>query len=686
MTDDDRLRDLLRAASEHVRAGDPLSAIHGVRRQVNRRRLLRRGIASGTAVGVAAVAIVVAGGGGHASQVPTVGRPLPPYHLTGALQSFNGCNDYLDYVRARALQLVGPYGLQSDFPFAVDQRISGTLASNAGSAAKDAPAPAPSPLAHSGTTDQVAGVDEPDTVKTDGRIVVTVNGATLRVLDLHARVLGTLQLSGDLGGGLLLDGSQAVVLSGATEPPSFEYRALPRTTIPAQVAVIDLSNPRAPRLLHTFQFDGSLVATRFVGGEVRLVLRSDGPRVAFENPSTAGTEQLAKAANQRIIENSTLDDWLPGWQLVRTDGSTTPRQHLATCDAVARPQHASGISTVSVLSLNPRSSAPSPAVSVVAAGDTVYATADHLYLAGAISNSFASVGSADQHTWIYDFATTGADRPAFVGAGEVFGWLLNSYSMDQDEHGFLRVATTAHNERGVTTSRITVLSPSRHSLVTAGVVANLGRGQQIRAVRFLGDSAYVVTFQSFDPLYVVDLRKPAHPKLSGQLEQPGFSEFLYPLPNRRLLGVGVVLGRYNEPSGLLVAVYDVADPAHPRRLTAAPLANGIFAAGGYDPHAFLYWQPASLAVLSVPNLYGEATAAAAYRIGQGGTLRRLATFAHPVSGCGVSKQGRRLECSPSGTLVPDRTAVIGPNVWAFTPGGVLVAPLAHLSTAAWHPY
>ena len=699
--DEDRLRALLRDASGRVQSGDPLSAIYAVRRTVRRRRFLRTAGVGCLAVGLAAGGVLVASGG-RASRPPVaVTPPAPVYRLTGALVSFDACTDYLTYVRAQAAALVGPYGLQSPGPgeyFNPTWDAVGSAAGTQKGIATGSPSSAGQTPAYSTTNDQVAGVDEPDTVKTDGHIVVTLTGATLRVLDTSAHVLGSTQLSGDTGGGLLLVGDRAVVLSSSSSPPSLggafrgpvfsPYQsATSQPAARATATVVDLSDPTQPSVLRTFDFDGTVVAARLVGGQIRLVLRSDGPRITFQTPTSSGDSNAATAANRHLVATSSLSDWLPAWQVENPDGSTTPRQQLAACDAVARPQQASGISTVSVFALDPQSSAPGPATSVVAAGDTVYATADHLYVAGETSdlpspsrpaNSAVGIPCCVQYqpghvrTRIYDFETTALDQPRFLGAGEVPGSLLDSYAMDEDANGLLRVASTVQDTTGATDSRITVLALSGQALTPLGVVTGLGHGQQLRAVRFIGDSAYVVTFRSFDPLYVVDLRDPHKPVVAGQLEQPGFSEFLYPLPGGRLLGVGVEITN-NEPAGLLVATYDVSDPTHPRRIQASSLASGFQVAyGGYDPHAFLYWQPASLAVLSLPDNVGDpggtgGTGAAAYRIAGNGQLTRIATLAH-------------------GTFTPTRTAVIGSQVWAFTPGGVIVSDLPTLQATTWNPY
>jgi Beta propeller domain len=636
------------------------------------------------ATGLAAAALVTVTLGPSG---PNSSRPgIAPYRLTGALVSFDGCGDYLQYVKQRAKQLIGPYGLtdpgllyaKGAFGLPVpDADFHGSTLRSIEQFSDDLS----SPVAHSTTTNQVAAVDEPDTVKTDGRLVVTLTGSMLRVLDTEAHVLGSVRVDGDTGGGLLLVGDRAVVLSsvGADVAPSWFGAGLvghPRMTptATARAAVVDLSQPNRPRLLRSFLFDGSAVAARLVDGHVRLALRSDAPRLEFQTPSASVSERAATAENRRLVATSSLDDWLPAWQVQAPDGSTTARHPLASCDAVARPRHASGLSTVSVVTLDPAASAPQPATSVVAAGETVYATSDRLYVAGLSAPAQSRKQSRRLGpccgyridrllTRIYAFATAGDDRPRFVGAGSVPGALLDSYSMDEDTAGRLRVASTTRDRHGRTDSRITVLSVTRHTFTAIGTVDRLGHGQQLHAVRFLGDTAYVVTFRSYDPLYVVDLRDPAHPHVAGRLEQPGYSEFLYPLGAGRLVGVGVHL-HHGEPSRLVLSTYDVTDPTHPRRIDSATLAHGFQASSGmFDPHAFLSWPPTSLVVVAVPNGRG----AVAYRVRTGGKMSRLATLTH-------------------GRLSPTRTLVVGGNVWAVTPNGVLVSPLPTLEKSDWHAY
>jgi hypothetical protein len=532
-------------------------------------------------------------------------------------------------------------------------------------------------------------------VKTDGRVVVTLVGSTLRILNLSAQVLGSLQLPGDSGGGFLLDGDRAVVLSataatsgpvGVAMPSFGPYQPKTATTgSTAQATVVDLSDPAHPQVVRTFHFDGTVVAARMVARQIRLVLRSDGSRLSFVDPSTTVSPDAATSANRRLIASSTLADWLPAYQVEGPDGATTARQPIAGCSSVARPQQASGISTVSIFSLDPASPTPGLGLSLVAAGDTVYATADHVYLAGAAgtrTNPYTGAQSSgccsvvppiQASTRVYAFDTPASGPPVFEGAGSVPGWLINSYAMDESTAGLLRVASTSQSSGGSTESQITVLERSAGQLTSVGTVSGLGRNEFIRAVRFIGDQAYLVTYQTFDPLYVVNLSDARHPVLAGELDQPGFSEFLYPLPGGRLLGVGVQITA-GEPSGLLVATYDVSNPAHPRRIDTSMLLSGFqYVAPGYDPHAFLYWAPADLALVAVPSDQpsydgsNSGAGVAAYQIGGSGALTRTATLAH-------------------GTLRATRSVVIGSQVWAVTPAGVITTNLTDLPATTWHSY
>lgn len=115
--------------------------------------------------------------------------------------------------------------------------------------------------------------------------------------------------------------------------------------------------------------------------------------------------------------------------------------------------------------------------------------------------------------------------------------------------------------------------------------------EQLYATRFAGDRAYVVTFRRVDPLMLIDLSDPVHPQVRGELEVPGFSTYLSPLGDTRLLAMGLENG---QP---IVSLFDVADLTHPRLLSKVDLKaqNGWgYSEANNDEKAFQYSAEAGL--------------------------------------------------------------------------------------------
>jgi uncharacterized secreted protein with C-terminal beta-propeller domain len=66
------------------------------------------------------------------------------------------------------------------------------------------------------------------------------------------------------------------------------------------------------------------------------------------------------------------------------------------------------------------------------------------------------------------------------------------------------------------------------SLPNARRPASLGKpGENLYASRFLGGRGYLVTYRLIDPLYVLDLSDPIDPKVAGELEVSGYSDYLF---------------------------------------------------------------------------------------------------------------------------------------------------------------
>ena len=237
---------------------------------------------------------------------------------------------------------------------------------------------------------------------------------------------------------------------------------------------------------------------------------------------------------------------------------------------------------------------------VVAGGQQLYATNTATY----VTTTEWSHDDSTPTTSLHKFLTAPSGATTYRGSGEVPGELLNQYAMSEAD-GVLRVATTVSGSRGWVNSRmvnegvVTMLREQDGTLKQIGQTDGLGRkdNESIRAVRFIGNLGYVVTFRQTDPLYVLDLRDPAAPKITGELKIPGYSGYLHPIGTDLLLGVG------QSGKGKISLAVQRQRP----RLTPAdrhPSLRLGNAAAEFDPKAFLSWEPRNLVMAPITS-YGH---------------------------------------------------------------------------------
>jgi inhibitor of cysteine peptidase len=143
--------------------------------------------------------------------------------------------------------------------------------------------------------------------------------------------------------------------------------------------------------------------------------------------------------------------------------------------------------------------------------------------------------------------------------GMVSGSLLNQFSLDEYQ-GNLRLATTigggfwgfgsSENEND-----IYVLD---NNLKIIGSIKGLGLDERIYSARFVEDKGYLVTFKQTDPFFVLDLSDPKNPQVRGELKIPGYSSYLHPITKDKILGIG------KEDSKVKISLFDVSSLADPK--------------------------------------------------------------------------------------------------------------------------
>ncbi|WP_113699340.1 beta-propeller domain-containing protein [Nonomuraea lactucae] len=630
------------------------------------------------------------------------------------LVAYRGCDEMLAGLREHAAKSVGPWGFGG--PRLLRMKPEDTAMSTE---AKTADTPD-----HSTTNVHEAGVDEPDLVKTDGNRVITVSGGTLRVIDTATRkVTASLKLTKDGEPGyvpaeLLVSGDRALVLMRGGE---IAYKAIAPMG-DTRYLLVDLAGE--PKTLSTIKPRGGHVDARMVGSTVRLVTRSQ-PDFTFPQVRDGVSDKERKRLNQAAIRRAPIDAWLPKVEI--TDASGAVRTDSVACEKVSHPADYTGASLLTVHSIDLAqgvTTAGTDPISLAADGDIVYGTGQSLYVASnphwwwpddviledtpqapatepapeeptpsvtspsePAPSATASVSEPPrkqmpspavrpEETQVHRFDIGRPGAPVYAASGKVPGRLLNQYSLSEHD-GHLRVATTTGSDgqrQSQSQSQVHVLRAA--DMTQVGEVGGLGKGEQIYSVRFIGPVGYVVTFKQVDPLYTLDLRDPAAPKVTGELKITGYSAYLHPAGDGRLIGIGQEASEQGRTLGTQVSLFDVRDPANPRRMSQL-FQKDSGSEAEWDPHAFLYWPKTGLAVVPISSYAQESYQAGALALKIGDSaVTKLGLITHPPMRQGRSAYQPGIQ----------RSIVIGDTLWTVSEGGVKVNDAASLADRAWIPF
>ncbi len=665
--------------------------------------------------------------------------------LTAGLETFQSCDALLDRLKEEGLERVGPYGFdqggwfgpmfEGDVVTADAEDSTATTEASAPASNESSDDSGGSDGAASGTNNQEAGVDEADLVKTDGKRMVVVLGNTLRIIDLATDTIEREIDLGDnyYGGELFLSGDSAIVMTSGWSDSSLaaDGFVLPQGVNTTRLVQIDLESGDAERWL---EFEGGYLSARDIDGTLRIALTAGVGNLGFVYPSSEAATEQAERNNRQVIEESTIEQWLPTYRLSDSTG-TLESGTLVDCDRMFLPSEFSGFGALTILTIDASAALdPVDATAVLSDGQTVYASTDRMAIATARWPEFGDdgqvIGDENYHTLIHSFDITQPERADYVASGSVDGHLLNQYSLSSHE-GHLRVATTAGdpwNSQDLSESFITVLDERGQTLEPVGKVGGIGAGERIYAVRFMGEMAYVVTFKQIDPLYAIDLSDPTDPTVLGELKIPGFSAYLHPVADGLLMGVGQDASEEGFTSGSQVSLFDVSDPANPQRIDQLSLGDQTYSSVEWDAKAFTWWDQTSTGFVPVSwYRYDEAnqseengTASVAVQVAdrklvetgriehdanrecEGGvTPMPVEEFDDTVSDDAVSEDAEAgfVESAPAEdapivdgeycwSWAPEirRTVIVDDRIYTISEGGVKISDLASFEALGWLPF
>lgn len=314
--------------------------------------------------------------------------------------------------------------------------------------------------------------------------------------------------------------------------------------------VFDISDRAAPREVKRFGVDGARITSRITEG--RLLIAAEYAVPVYEDE----TALKARCVPQFYLDGEAA--LLPSAQIIITQNEESGKTYLVV-----------GSLALEDLAASPQMTA------VLGGGSNCYCTDSALFFAKTVyaageEKANAATGTTSytpgaQTTQIFMFDIAGG-KLAYKAFGTVEGETDDQFSMDL-HNGYFRVATTVNFAE----TKVTVLDKD---LKTVGEIGGLAKGERIYAVRFRGDTAYIVTFKQTDPLFVIDLSDPANPELKGELKIPGFSDYLHPYSDTLLIGVGRDGTQSGANNNIKISLFDVSDPNNPQEISKAIYKGG----------------------------------------------------------------------------------------------------------------
>ncbi|MBI5864695.1 MAG: beta-propeller domain-containing protein [Planctomycetes bacterium] len=558
------------------------------------------------------------------------------------------------------------------------------------------------------TNIQEAGVDEGDIFKSDGERFYVVRGRTLRIAnavpsDAMAE-LGKLALDDYISEIYLLDNHKLIVLAQRFnyQPSPYSLMAIemwPPYYSQAQAVayLVDVADPANPSVVQKVELDGSRVSSRVVSGRLILVL-SVAPDVPDDAIPLLGAPriQMEDVMPKMYVEGATTGDLVPWSDWLHPE---SPNGYMMTAVVALDTADLQNILS---------------SVAILASAGTVYSSTEALYVT---DTEYDLNDNFREFTAIHKFAFDDKGAANYVASGAVSGRPLNQFSLGEYE-GNLRIAThvipavqgvvmdevmssdgtvsitqaTADAAPSAPSNSVYVLSEKDGELALLGAIEGIAPGERLYSSRFMGKRGFLVTFRQIDPLFSLDLSDPAAPRIAGELKIPGFSDYLHPLGDNYLIGVG--RSTTTSPWGgtvtkaVQLSLFNVSDLANPTVVQQVEIGGySSYTEVSQDHKAFAFLPDRNILALPAMlypadyNPYDGSMGMADYLPPTNTVL-----FYHVDPATGFTALGQINSVTDSSGYYyysgTTRPAIIGESAYAVNQNGVRSAPMSNFTTTS----
>ncbi len=557
-------------------------------------------------------------------------KPINPTQvkLVADVQSFASCDALIGDLRKVGAQHVGSRGFGASFGGRFESVGQAVSADEKSAAVADSAGAGGGTQGETlGTNVQVEGVDELDSVKAVGSLIYDLDGkGNMRITDAQRlNVLATLDVTVPIGvakgkgniadvataASSLLVGNGRIVVFGTesdtVKPVAGDPSATQSSTNYFTVTFVDARDPSHPRVTDRAKVEGSLVAARLVGGQIRLVTASNMADIGMVMPTTPASVPIALERNRRTVAASNAPDWIPDWQ--RSTGNPEP---LVPCNRVHVPVTFAGVAMTSMVTFPLGSGRFEPAgTAILAPSTTLYAGLDKVAISSQVwvdPIDRNRLKFDDWKTAIHEFTFPKTGAPTYVGSGVVDGSTVNQFAFGEVGEAIAVVTSkgTPWNQRPDTTVDLTLFKATGVGRLNAiAHVSDLSDGNgAVQAVRYLEGRILVAAGTWGRDVTVIDVSDPAKPQRAGSVTLSGATSYFHPLPKQRALLIGSRSDEVPGPNGPVSRAWvraELLDVSNADKPVVAGSWEMPWSQDevGSDHHAFTYWPTKKLAMWGI---------------------------------------------------------------------------------------
>ena len=453
---------------------------------------------------------------------------------------------------------------------------------------------------YSTTNIQVENVDEADITKTDGDYIYSLSENKVIITDVRdeAQIKKVAEIeqtdSNTFPTELILYQNKLIIISEKLKSTSSYFYNNNNKTI---VSIYDISNKEQPKEIKNYQLEQAYYTSRCIDGKLYVIASGS-----------------LREENDEIVtyyyENGKQID--PGY------GSIKRIKDIDTdCQTILSMQNLNQIEQ------------PVKVNSYLMNVENAYVSENNIYLLeekyegynnvpkissifgwkgilGAFPQEYNRDEQIGTYTNIYKFNLLEDGSIQYDKKAKEKGQTINQFSIDEYEEN-LRIAL--YDSEG---SRIAIFN---NEMKKIGETPKLAEGEKMYSSRFLGNKAYLVTYKTVDPLFVVDLSNPRDPQVLGELKIPGYSTYLHPYDENHLIGIGMqteekvnrnssgrIISTSSVITGMKMALFDVTDVNNPIQISDTIIGDSRTTSAILTNHkALLFSKEKELLAIPVNN-------------------------------------------------------------------------------------